>query len=91
MGVIIFCGLCYGIVLASWRSWKTYARQSTYYEDTCGSMMGPVYDTIDPTYEKVHHAYQMSNKELEADSAEMIDNAAYLMISLKFDGQDCVV
>ena len=54
-------------------------------------MMGPVYDTIDPTYEKVHHAYQMSNKELEADSAEMIDNAAYLMISLKFDGQDCVV
>ena len=82
MGVLTLlslCGLCCGIVLASWRSCKAHARQSTYYEATCGSTMGPVYDTIDPTYEKVHHACQMSNKELEPDSAEMIDNAAYIL------------
>ena len=46
-----------------------------HYEDTCE----PVYDTITPTYEKVHDACQLSSKE--TDTAEMTDNAAYTMNS----------
>jgi hypothetical protein len=80
---VLICGLCCGIALASfkkWRSWKAHARhgQSTYYyEDTCG----PVYDTINPTYEKVLDAChdQISNKD--SDTAEMTDNAAYIVNS----------
>ena len=75
---VIICGLCCVIALAlvkKWQSWKTHARQSTYYyEDTCG----PVYDTITPTYEKVLDACQLSK---ETDTAEMTDNAAYIMNS----------
>ena len=81
---VIICGLCCGIALASVkkrRSWnRAHAGQSAYYyEDTSSSMMGPVYDTIIPTYEKVHDACQLSSKE--TDTAEMTDNAAYIMNS----------
>jgi hypothetical protein len=54
---------------------KAHVRQSTYYEDTCG----PVYDAINPTYEKVLDACQISNKD--SDTAEMTDNAAYIVNS----------
>ena len=78
---VLICGLCWGVALASvkkWKSWKAHAinRQSMtlcHYEDTCG----PVYDTITPTYEKVHDACQLSSKE--TDTAEMTNNAAYTM------------
>ena len=78
---VLICGFCCGVALASvkkWISWKAHAinRQSTcHYEDTCG----PVYDTITPTYEKVHDTCQLSSKE--TDTAEMTDNAAYVMNS----------